>query len=67
MAAGKPSPVRPTASMARSSPSGCPLWDYLVGDASQAFRKDDFNRVAFMLRHFLFVKSPFPYMAMWDE
>ena len=45
----------------------CQLWDGLVGDAAKAYRKGEYNPVAFVLHHFLFVKSPFPCVAMWDE
>jgi hypothetical protein len=45
----------------------CPLWDYIAGDAAEAYQKDQYNPVAFAVRHFFFVKYPFSYVVIWDE
>lgn len=45
----------------------CPLWNYIAGDTAEAYQKDQYNPVAFGVRHFLFVKNPFSYVLIWDE
>ena len=45
----------------------CPLWDYIAGDTTEAYQKDQYNPVAFGVRHFLFVKNSFSYVLIWDE
>ena len=42
------------------------LYDYILGDTKVAYNQDKYNPVHHAYRHALFVKTPFPYLVLWD-